>query len=62
MAAIMEKTAEEKIKIIRPGEKKEKHMAKLLLQEGLVLEDFFVLEKVIYNKIKQRTSRVSTDK
>lgn len=45
MAAIMEKTAEEKIKIIRPGEKKEKHMAKLLLQEGLVLEDFFVLEK-----------------
>jgi len=41
----MEKTAEEKIKIIRPGEKKEKHMAKLLLQEGLVLEDFFVLEK-----------------
>ena len=45
MAAIMEKTAEEKIKIIRPGEKKEKHMAKLLLQEGLVLEDFFVLKK-----------------
>ncbi len=45
IAAIMQKTAEEKIKIIRLGEKKEKQMAKMLFLEGLVLEDFYLLEK-----------------
>lgn len=45
MASIMEKAAKEKIKIIRLSEKKEKQMAKLLLQEGLILEDIFILEK-----------------
>ena len=30
--------------------------------EELWRKNFFVLEKVIYNKIKQRMSRVSTDK
>ena len=45
MASIMEKSAKEKIKIIRLSDKKEKQMAKLLYQEGLVLEDVFILEK-----------------
>ena len=45
MASIMEKSAKEKIKIIRLREKKEKQMTKMLYQEGLILEDFFVLEK-----------------
>ena len=45
IAAIMQKTAEEKIRIIRLGEKKEKQMAKMLFMEGLVLEDFYLLEK-----------------
>ena len=45
MASIMEKTAKEKIKMIRLSEKKEKQVTKLLYQEGLVLEDFFILEK-----------------
>lgn len=45
IASIMQKTAEEKIKIIRLGEKKEKQMAKMLFLEGLVLEDFYLLEK-----------------
>ena len=45
MASIMEKSAKEEIKIIRLSEKKEKQMAKLLYQEGLVLEDFFIMEK-----------------
>ena len=45
MASIIEKAAKEKIKIIRLSEKKEKQMMKLLFQEGLILEDFFILEK-----------------
>lgn len=45
IAQIMEKSAEEKIKIIRLGDKKEKQMAKMLFMEGLVLDDFYLLEK-----------------
>lgn len=45
IAAIMQKTAEEKIKVIRLGDKKEKQMAKMLFLEGLILEDFYLLEK-----------------
>ncbi|MBR5316275.1 MAG: SpoIIE family protein phosphatase [Lachnospiraceae bacterium] len=45
MAAIMEKSASENLKITRLSEKKEKQMGKLLFQEGLVLEDFFTIEK-----------------
>lgn len=45
MAAIMSKAAEEKIKVIRLGEKKERQMAKMLFMEGLVMEDFYLLEK-----------------
>lgn len=45
IASIMQKTADEKIKIVRLGEKKEKQMAKMLFVEGLVLEDFYLLEK-----------------
>lgn len=45
MAKIMEKAAGEKIRIVRPGEKKEKQMSKALFSEGLILEDFYLLEK-----------------
>ena len=45
IAAIIQKSAEEKIKIIRLGEKKEKQIAKMLFLEGLILEDFYLLEK-----------------
>ena len=45
MAAIMEKSASENIKIVRLSEKKEKQMTKLLFQEGLILEDFFIIQK-----------------
>lgn len=45
MANLMEKAAGEKIRIIYPGEKNEKQMAKALLSEGLLLEDFYILEK-----------------
>lgn len=45
MANMMQKTAEEKIQIIRLEEKKEKQMAKALFLEGLILEDFYILQK-----------------
>ena len=45
IAAIMQKTADEKIRILRLGEKKEKQIAKMLLAEGLVMEDFYLIEK-----------------
>ena len=45
IASIIQKSAEEKIKIIRLGEKKEKQIAKMLFLEGLILEDFYLLEK-----------------
>lgn len=45
MANMMQKAAEEKIKIIRLGEKKEKQMAKSLFLEGLIMEDFYILQK-----------------
>ena len=45
MASIMEKSAKEKIKIIKLSEKKERQMIRLLFQEGLIMEDFFILEK-----------------
>lgn len=60
MASIMEKSAKEKIKIIRLNEKKEKQMAKLLFQEGLVLEDFFILEKE--NGRKEAVARLYQNK
>lgn len=45
MAKIMKERAEESIKIIRLGERREKQIAKLLLMEGLILEDIYLLEK-----------------
>lgn len=44
MARIMHQVAEEKVSIIRLGERKEKQMSKMLQGEGLVLEDFYLLE------------------
>ena len=45
IAAIMQKTANENIRILKLGEKKEKQVAKMLLSEGLVMEDFYLIEK-----------------
>ena len=45
IAAIMQKTADEKVRILKLGEKKEKQMAKMLSAEGLVMEDFYLIEK-----------------
>ena len=45
IAAIMQKTANERIKILKLGEKKEKQIIKMLLAEGLVMEDFYFIEK-----------------
>lgn len=45
IAAIMQKTADEKVRILKLGEKKEKQMAKMLFSEGLVMEDFYLVEK-----------------
>lgn len=45
MANMMQEMAEEKIKIIRLGEKKERQMSKMLAMEGLILEDIYLLEK-----------------
>ena len=45
MANMMQTAAQEKIQIIRLGERKEKQLAKVLFAEGLVLEDFYILEK-----------------
>ena len=45
IASIMQKRADEKIKIFHLGEKKEKQMAKMLLLEGLILENFYLIEK-----------------
>ena len=49
-----------------PFEGKRRTMKNYFLKQKNVEElwrkNFFVLEKVIYNKIKQRMSRVSTDK
>ena len=45
IADIMDKAALEKVRVIRPSEKKEKQMVKIFAMEGLVLEDFYMLEK-----------------
>ena len=45
IAYVMQKAADEKIKILRLGEKKEKQMAKMLFLEGLIMEDFYLIEK-----------------
>ena len=45
MAKMMQKMAEEKIQVVRLGERKEKQMAKALFSEGLILEDFYMLQK-----------------
>lgn len=45
MANMMQRVAQEKIQIVRLGEKKEKQLAKVLSAEGLVLEDFYILQK-----------------
>lgn len=45
IANMIQRAAQENIKIIYLGEKKEKQMAKMLFLEGLVLEDFCLLEK-----------------
>ena len=50
MAEIMEKAASEITRIVRLGEKKEKQIAKAFLMEGLVLEDFYILEKESHRK------------
>ena len=71
MASIMEKSAKEKIKMIRLSEKKEKQMTKMLYQEGLILEDFFILEKengpkevvvrMYHNKLHRKNKFYSTE-
>ena len=45
MAGMIQKTAQEKIQVIRPTEKTIKQMTKTFLLEGLVLEDFYILAK-----------------
>ena len=50
MAKIIKEMSEEQIRILRLGEKKEKQISKMLLQEGLVLEDIYFLEKSHHRK------------
>lgn len=45
MAVMIQKAAQEKVKIVRPPQKQIKQMIKVLQMEGLVLEDFYILEK-----------------
>ncbi len=45
MAEVIKQTTRESVKIIRLGKRKEKQIARSLLLEGLVLEDFYLLEK-----------------
>ena len=45
MANIMKKTADERIRIIRLGERKEKQIKRMFLAEGLILEDVYLLER-----------------
>lgn len=45
LAEMMQRTAQEKIHVIRLGEKKLRQIAKTLWTEGLVLEDIYLLEK-----------------
>lgn len=45
VAEIIEKAVEEKISFVRFSEKKEKQLAKLLLFEGIILEDISLIEK-----------------
>ena len=71
IAAVIEKKADEKIKILRLGEKKEKQMAKMLFLEGLIMEDFYLLEKengrkeaiirIYQNKLQGKNKFYSTE-
>ncbi len=45
MAEVIKQTMKESVRIIRLGKRKEKQIARMLLLEGLVLEDFYLLEK-----------------
>ena len=45
MAAMMQKAAGEKVQIIYPSGKQIKQIAKALQSEGLILEDFYILQK-----------------
>ncbi len=45
MANLMQKVSEEKVRLIRLDAKRQKQMAKMLFLEGLILEDFYMLEK-----------------
>ena len=45
IADIMQRTADEKVRILKFGEKKEKQMAKMFSAEGLIMEDFYLIEK-----------------
>ena len=45
MAEVIEKTSRESVQIIRLEKKKEKKMARMLSLEGLILEEFYLLEK-----------------
>lgn len=45
MATMMQKAAQEKIQIVRFSPKQIKQMIKALQPEGLILEDFYILEK-----------------
>ena len=45
LAHIMQQVAEERVRIIRLGERREKSIAKMLMLEGILLEDFYLLEK-----------------
>ena len=56
MANIMKKTADERIRIIRLGERKEKQIKRMFLAEGLILEDVYLLERG--NGRKEAVARV----
>ena len=45
MAKVLKRTSRESVRIIRLGKKKEKQISRLLLLEGLALDDFYLLEK-----------------
>ena len=45
IASIIQKRADEKIRIFHLGEKKEKQIAKMFFLEGLILEDIYIIEK-----------------
>lgn len=45
MAEVIKKTSRESVRIIRLGRRKEKQIGRMFLLEGLILDDFYLLEK-----------------